>query len=61
MILARSDLETIKKWINDHWKDGPFCPICHNNSWAIGRTIVELRPKSRDSHILNPHNSGLLK
>jgi len=44
MKIEDSDVGIIKKWIEDHWKGEPLCPVCKNNNWTIGGTIAELRP-----------------
>lgn len=47
MQIGESDVEIIKKWIEENWEGEPLCPVCKNNNWFIGRTIEELRPFSK--------------
>ena len=58
MQIEDSDVGIIEKWIEDHWKGEPLCPVCQNNNWTIGKTIAELRPflkgKLRMGGILYP-------
>ena len=55
MQIKESDVEIIKKWIEDHWEGEPLCPVCKNNNWFIGRTITELRPFGKGKLVMGGH------
>ena len=44
MQIADSDARDAIKWIEAHWNGEPLCPVCNNNNWVLGRTILEMRP-----------------
>lgn len=50
----KTDFSKAIDWIRKNWTKPAICPICSNDEWGIGDTLVEIKSSMPNSPIY-PH------